>query len=153
MSHRKNLQWVTYRLVCVWKFAADLKKRPQHNGILVPVLARWEDGHVGIILMISHGGTHRSDISGILGSQRFNIAEKILNTAHFPGISGTFSCASRVCWDACRNWYIAVTGNTLPAYPVHAQPAILGVWQEAHGKIPWTRDGKNRRSKWIWNNA
>ena len=27
----------------------------------------------------------------------------------------------------------AVVGKTLPAFPAHAQPAILRIWQEAHG--------------------
>ena len=26
----------------------------------------------------------------------------------------------------------AVAGKTLPAFPAHAQPAILRIWQEAH---------------------
>ena len=26
----------------------------------------------------------------------------------------------------------AVAGETLPAFPAHAQPAILRIWQEAH---------------------
>ena len=41
--------------------------------------------------------------------------------------------ASRTCRDACRDRLPAVAGKTFPAFPAHAQPAILRIWQEAHG--------------------
>ena len=31
-------------------------------------------------------------------------------------------------------------GENVPAFPAHAQPAILRIWQEAHGSASW-RDG------------
>ena len=43
--------------------------------------------------------------------------------------------ALRTCRDACRDRYPAVVGKTFPAFPAHAQPAILRIGQEAHGKI------------------
>ena len=42
--------------------------------------------------------------------------------------------ASRTCRDACRDRWHAVRGKTFPAFPEHAQPAILRIWQEAHGQ-------------------
>ena len=41
--------------------------------------------------------------------------------------------ASRTCRDACRDRLPTVTGKTFPAFPAHAQPTILRIWQEAHG--------------------
>ena len=38
-----------------------------------------------------------------------------------------------MCCDASQNRYTAVVGKTFPALPAHAQPAILRIWQEAHG--------------------
>ena len=38
---------------------------------------------------------------------------------------------------ACRDHQPAVAGKTFPAFPVHAQPAILRIWYEAH----WLRHG------------
>ena len=74
-----------------------------------------------------------------------------LCVAHAPGMPGTFSpatdfkgnhklaipaCitarASRTCRDACRDRLPAVAGKTFPAFPAHAQPTILRIWQEAH---------------------
>ena len=73
--------------------------------------------------------------------------------AHAPGMPGTFSpsphvsdpdmhhgtCVTHVPW--CMpgsltsgfiwNWR---RGKTFPAFPAHAQPAILRIWKEAHGK-------------------
>ena len=40
--------------------------------------------------------------------------------------------ASRTCRDACRDRLPAVAGKTFPAFPAHAQPAIVRIWQEAH---------------------
>ena len=40
--------------------------------------------------------------------------------------------ASRTCHDACRDHQPTVVGKTFPAFPAHAQPAILHIWQEAH---------------------
>ena len=40
--------------------------------------------------------------------------------------------ASRTCRDACRDLYSVGAGKTFPAFPAHAQPAILRIWQEAH---------------------
>ena len=42
--------------------------------------------------------------------------------------------ASRTCRDACRDRG-SVAGKTFPAFPAHAQPAILRIWKEAHGMI------------------
>ena len=36
--------------------------------------------------------------------------------------------ASRTCRDACRDLWSAVAGKTFPAFPAHAQPAILRIW-------------------------
>ena len=41
--------------------------------------------------------------------------------------------ASRTCRGACRDRYSAVARKTFPAFPAHAQPTILRIWQEAHG--------------------
>ena len=40
--------------------------------------------------------------------------------------------ASRTCRDVCRDRQSAVAGKTFPAFPAHAQPVILCIWQEAH---------------------
>ena len=37
------------------------------------------------------------------------------------------------CRDACRDRLPMVVGKTFPAFPAYAQPAILRIWQEAHG--------------------
>ena len=77
-----------------------------------------------------------------------------LRVAHAPGMPVTFSppptskenhylwipaCitarASRKCRDACRDRKPVVAGKTFPAFPAHAQPAILRIWQEAHWGI------------------
>ena len=42
--------------------------------------------------------------------------------------------ASRTSPDACRDRFYAVVGKTFPAFPAHAQLAILRIWQEAHGE-------------------
>ena len=74
-----------------------------------------------------------------------------LRVAHAPGMPEMFSpaadfkrnrklaipaCitsrASRTCRDACRDRLPAVAGKTFPAFPAHAQLAILRIWQEAH---------------------
>ena len=74
--------------------------------------------------------------------------------AHAPGMPGTFfppltskgnhyiaipacitSRASRTCRDACRDRLPTVAGKTFPAFSAHAQPAILRIWQEAHGMV------------------
>ena len=39
------------------------------------------------------------------------------------------------CRDACWDRLPAVTGKTLPAFQVHAQPVILRIWQDAHGQV------------------
>ena len=44
------------------------------------------------------------------------------------------ACAGRTWLDACRDREPAEAGKTFPAFPAHAQPAILRIWQEAHGK-------------------
>ena len=39
--------------------------------------------------------------------------------------------ASRTCRDACQDRKPVVVGKTFPAFPVHVQPTILRIWQEA----------------------
>ena len=77
--------------------------------------------------------------------------EKIAG-AHAPGMPGTFSpssgtsdpdmhhgtCVTHVPW--CMPGSLTSVflwsqwrGKTFPAFPAHAQPAILRIWQEAHG--------------------
>ena len=76
----------------------------------------------------------------------------ILRDAHAPGMPGTFSppprfsdpdmhhgtCVTHVPW--CMSGSLTSSflwsrprGKTFPAFPAHAQPAILRIWQEAHG--------------------
>ena len=74
-----------------------------------------------------------------------------LRVAHAPGMLETFSpphrlqrkplvsdpaCttarASRTCPDACRGPLNRGGGETFPAFPAHAQPAILHIWQDPH---------------------
>ena len=77
-----------------------------------------------------------------------------LRVAHAPGMPGTFSPSSRVS-DPDMHHGTCVThvpwcmpgsltsdflwsrwrGKTSPAFPVHAQPVILRIWQEAHAYI------------------
>ena len=71
--------------------------------------------------------------------------------AHAPGMPGTFSPPPRVsdsdmhhdtcvthvpgCNAGIANWWFPlklVAGKTFPAFPAHAQPTILRIWQEAH---------------------
>ena len=71
--------------------------------------------------------------------------------AHAPGMLGTFSLPPRVSDPDMHHgtcvthvpWYmpgsltggflwIRRRGKTFPAFPAHAQPAILRIWQEAH---------------------
>ena len=42
------------------------------------------------------------------------------------------TCAMHLLWCMSRSLYRG-GGETSPAFPVHAQPAILRIWQEAHG--------------------
>ena len=44
-------------------------------------------------------------------------------------ITARVSCT---CRDACRDRLTAVARKTFPAFPVHAQPKISSIWQEAH---------------------
>ena len=80
--------------------------------------------------------------------------------AHAPGMPGTFSppprvsdremhhgtCVTHVPW--CMSGSLTSgfrwnrwRGKTFPAFPAHAQPAILRIWQEAHctcrNKLQW----------------
>ena len=78
----------------------------------------------------------------------------ILRVAHAPGMPGKFSppprfsdpdmhhgtCVTHVPW--CMSGSLTSSflwsrprGKTFPAFPAHAQPAILRIWQEAHEKI------------------
>ena len=71
--------------------------------------------------------------------------------AHAPGMTGTFSllpgtsdsdmhhgtCVTHVPWCMPGSLtsvflWIRWRGKTFPAFPAHAQPAILRIWQEAH---------------------
>ena len=75
----------------------------------------------------------------------------ILRVAHAPGMPGKFSppprfsdpdmhhgtCVTHVPW--CMSGSLTSSflwsrprGKTFPAFPAHAQPAILRIWQEAH---------------------
>ena len=75
-----------------------------------------------------------------------------LRVAHAPGIPGTFSpplwvsdpdmhhgtCVTRVPWCMPGSWTSGFLWSwwrekTSPAFQAHAQPAILRIWQEAHG--------------------
>ena len=76
--------------------------------------------------------------------------------AHAPGMPGTFSpspqvsdpdmhhgtCVTHVPW--CMPGSLTSgflwnrrRGKTFPAFPAHAQPAILRIWQEAHEKYSY----------------
>ena len=82
-----------------------------------------------------------------------------LRVAHALGISGTFPKppqvsdpymhhvhGARAVMHAaianCRFHLKSVAGKTFPAFPAHAQPAILRIWQETHGDnkilVPYT---------------
>ena len=73
--------------------------------------------------------------------------------AHAPGMPGTFSPSPQVSDPDMHHgtcvtqmpWYMPGLltsgflwnrrrGKTFPAFPAHAQPAILRIWQEAHGR-------------------
>ena len=73
--------------------------------------------------------------------------------AHAPGMPGTFSlsphvsdpdmhhgtCVTHVPWcmpGSLTSGFIwnRRQGKTFPAFPAHAQPAILRIWEEAHGR-------------------
>ena len=74
----------------------------------------------------------------------------ILWVAHAPGMPGTFSppprfsdpdmhhgtCVTHVPWcmsgSLTSSFLSRPRGKTFPAFPAHAQPAILRIWQEAH---------------------
>ena len=89
--------------------------------------------------------------------------------AHAPRMPGTFSppqrasdpdmhhgtCVTHVPWcmpgslTSSFHW-IRRRGKTIPAFPAHAQPTILRIWQEAHGlalnrcqTIDWTIAHRN----------
>ena len=87
----------------------------------------------------------------------------ILRVPHAPGIPGTFSpppisketasyagmhhntCVTHVPWCMSGSLTRQVAEKTFPAFPVHAQPTISCIWQEAHGAFPSTHCG---RDKW-----
>ena len=74
-----------------------------------------------------------------------------LRVAHAPGKPGTFSrhrlqrkplfsdhgtCVTHVPW--CISGSLTRSGGeTFPAFPAHAQPAIMPIWQEAHASRIW----------------
>ena len=95
--------------------------------------------------------------------------------AHAPGMPGTFSppswvidpgmhrgtCVTHVPWcipgSITSNWFPLkrVAGKTFPAFPAHAQPAILRIWQEAHDiniytycvePVRWAKKGSSSSS-------
>ena len=43
--------------------------------------------------------------------------------------------ASRTCRDACWDRKPTEAGKTFSAFPAHAQPTILRIWQEAHSQV------------------
>ena len=45
------------------------------------------------------------------------------------------TCVTHVPW--CISWSQTRGGGENPPLPVHAQPAILGIWQEAHVSLSW----------------
>ena len=45
--------------------------------------------------------------------------------------------ASRTCRDARRDRWLKVAWKTFLAFPAHAQPAILRIWQAAHGRVTY----------------
>ena len=66
-----------------------------------------------------------------------------LRVAHAPGMPGTFPPPPRISDPDMHHVMhagianlrfplMSVAGKTFPAFPVHAQPAILRIWQEAH---------------------
>ena len=86
--------------------------------------------------------------------------------AHAPGMPGTFSpspqvsdpdmhhgtCVMHVPW-CMPGWLTSGflwnrrQGETFPAFPGHAQPAILRIWYEAHQTVVcW---GPNKRRPWL----
>ena len=111
--------------------------------------------------------------TGWIPSQRANITESAcvhrplarcekIAGAHAPGMPGTFSppsgtsdpdmhhgtCVTHVPW--CMPGSLTSVflwsqwrGKTFPAFPAHAQPAILRIWQEAHAL---TRNDSNTLS-------
>ena len=47
------------------------------------------------------------------------------------------TCVTHVPW--CMSGSLTcVAGKTFPAFPAHAQPAILHIWQEAHAIVKYT---------------
>ena len=92
--------------------------------------------------------------------------------AHAPGMPGTFSqpprvsdpdmhhgtCVTHVPW--CMPGSLTSgfpwsrwRGKTFPAFPAHAQPAILCIWQEAHGSTltpPWISMISNHTPSKLW---
>ena len=74
-----------------------------------------------------------------------------LRVAHAPGMPGTFSPSHRVSDPGTCLMHLlrcmpgsltsgflplkSVAGKTFPAFPVHAQPTILRIWQVAHGGL------------------
>ena len=96
---------------------------------------------------------------------------RIIAGAHAPGMPGTFSppprvsdpdmhhgtCVTHVPW--CMPGSLTSSflwsrwrGKTFPAFPAHAQPAILRIWQEAHGlrRCLVSRTGPNQYLNQGW---
>ena len=66
--------------------------------------------------------------------------------SHAPGMPGTFSLSPQVSVPDMHHGTLTSgftsgflwnrrRGKTFPAFPTHAQPAILRIWQEAHAKV------------------
>ena len=91
-----------------------------------------------------------------------------LRVAHAPGMPVTFSPPSWVsnldthhgtrvthvpwCMPGSLTsgflWSL-VAGKTFPAFPAHAQPAILRIWQVAHGRATCNSSGDECFVKWV----
>ena len=64
------------------------------------------------------------------------------------------TCVTHVPWCmpgslTSRFLWSLVAGKTFPAFPAHAQPAILRIWQVAHGRATCNSSGDDCFVKWV----
>ena len=97
--------------------------------------------------------TSRSSHSSRISTPWASCQIRKIADAHAPGIPGTFSpspqvsdpdmhhgtCVTHVPWCMPGSLYSSFLwnrrrGKTFPAFPAHAQPVFLRIWQEAHGE-------------------
>ena len=147
-----NLLVLFFKVLCIKLYLLSISFISiQTLKVVVPLLLQESKGNYKIILFVCPSSLHSIRLSIHLFIHGPLARYVILRVAHAPGMPGTFSppprfsdpdmhhgtCMTHVPW--CMSGSLTSSflwsrprGKTFPAFPAHAQPAILRIWQEAH---------------------